>query len=102
VCISLGVYLIGVHLMNVHLTGVHLRGVYLMGVHLIDLYFMDVYKSKKALEKTSRSPILQTMVDLSRSELQNTLTSCGGWCPIALRARTISAAKAAKSATQRD
>jgi len=33
--------------------------VYLTGVYLIDVYFMDVYinisKSKKVLEKTSRS-----------------------------------------------
>jgi uncharacterized protein YjbI with pentapeptide repeats len=62
----MGVYLTGVHLMGmyltgVHLMGVHLIGVYLMGVHLIDVYFM------------------QTMIDLSRSELQNTsfCASCG-------------------------
>jgi uncharacterized protein YjbI with pentapeptide repeats len=48
----MGVYLTGVHLMGVYLTGVHFIGVYLIGVHLIDVYFM------------------QTVIDLSRSELQ--------------------------------
>jgi hypothetical protein len=51
---------------------VHPTGVYLVGVHLIDVYFMDVYmfpKSKKALGKPSRSPTLQMVVDLLRSDL---------------------------------
>ena len=71
----MGVYLIGVHLMgmyliNVHLTGVHLIGVYLMGVHLIDVYFMDAYMfpNPKRPWRTSRSPTLQTVVDLLRPE----------------------------------
>ena len=66
----MGVYLVGVHLMGVHLTGVYLVGVHLMGVHLIDVYFMDVYMfpNPKRPWRTSRSPTLQTVVDLSRSE----------------------------------
>jgi hypothetical protein len=72
----MGVYLInmhltGVYLMGVHLTGVHLTGVHLMGVHLIDVDFMDMYMFPilKSIGETSRSPTLQTVVDLSRSEL---------------------------------
>jgi hypothetical protein len=71
----ISVHLTGVHLTGVYLMGVHLIGVYLMGIHLTDVYFMDVYmfpNPKKALGNTSRSPTLQTVVDLSRSELQNT------------------------------
>src|SRR5208282_3264213 len=78
-----GVHLIGVYLTNVHLTGVHLTGVYLTGVqhrrvphgrtpHRRVLYGrVYVSKSKKALGKTSRSPALQTVVDLLRCELVN-------------------------------
>jgi hypothetical protein len=51
----ISVHLIGMYLINVHPTDVYLMGVYLTGVHLM---------------KTSRSPTLQTVVDLSRSELQ--------------------------------
>jgi hypothetical protein len=66
-----GVHFMGVYLMGVQLIGVYLIGVHLIGVHLIDVYFMDVYvsKSKKALGKPSRSPTLQMVVDLLRSEL---------------------------------
>ena len=58
------------HLTGVYLMGVHLIGVYLMGVHLIDVYFMDVYMfpNPKRPWRTSRSPTLQTVVDLSRSD----------------------------------
>jgi hypothetical protein len=65
-----GVHVMGVCLINVHLTGVHLMGVYLMGVHLIDVYFVDVYvfPNSKRPWRTFRSPTLQTVVDLSRSE----------------------------------
>jgi len=37
-----------------------------MGVHLIDVYFMDVYMfpNPKRPWRTSRSPTLQTVVDL--------------------------------------
>jgi hypothetical protein len=58
--------------MGVYLMGVQLIGVYFMGVHLIDVDFMDVYmfpNPKKALVKASRSPTLQMVVDLLRSEL---------------------------------
>jgi hypothetical protein len=63
-------YLINVHPTGVHLMSVHLIGVYLMGVHLIDVYFMDVhmFPNPKRPWRTSRSPTLQTVVDLSRSE----------------------------------
>jgi uncharacterized protein YjbI with pentapeptide repeats len=69
------VYLIGVHLTGVHLIGmylinVHLTDVYLMGVHLTSAHLMGVYLTDVHLMKTSRSPTLQTVVDLSRSELQ--------------------------------
>jgi uncharacterized protein YjbI with pentapeptide repeats len=66
----MGVCLVNVHLIGVHLMGVHLIGVYLMGAHLIDVYFMDVYMfpNPKRPWRTSRSPTLQTVVDLSRSE----------------------------------
>jgi hypothetical protein len=66
-----GVYHIGVHLTGVYLIGVHLTGVYLIGVYLTGVHLMAVYvsKSKKALGKPSRSPTLQTVVDLLRSEL---------------------------------
>jgi hypothetical protein len=67
----IGVYLMGVHLMSVYLMGVHPIGVYLTGVHLTGVYsWAYVSKSKKALGKTSRSPTLQTVVDLLRSELE--------------------------------
>jgi hypothetical protein len=57
--------------MGVYLMGVQLIGMYLMGVHLIDVYFMDVYmfQIQKGFGETSRSPVLQTVVDLLRSEL---------------------------------
>jgi hypothetical protein len=71
VCASHGrVHLIGVYLTGVHLTDVHLIGVYLMDIYLMDVYLMDV---------CSRSPILLTVIDLSKSDLQNTsfCASCG-------------------------
>ena len=76
--VSLGVYLTGVHLMGVHLIGVHLMGVYLMGVHLIGVYLMGVHLIDVYF--------MQTVIDLSRSELQNTsfCASCRV-VPIALR-----------------
>jgi hypothetical protein len=61
------VYLMGVHLMGVYLTGMHPMGVHLLNVHLVGVHLMDLYL---------------TVVDLSRSELQN--TSCGVdpyWAP---------------------
>jgi hypothetical protein len=76
-----GVHLIGIHLIGVYPTGVHLMGVYLTGVHLMGVYLMGVprrrvlygrvyvSKSKKAFGETFRSSILQTVVDLLRSEL---------------------------------
>ena len=43
----------------------YLTGVHLMGVHLMDVY---MFPNPKGFGETSRSPILQTVVDLSRSE----------------------------------
>ena len=76
---------IGVDLIGVDLTGCvpygrvshgrasHGRGPHGRGPHRCVFYGrVYVSKSKKALRKTSRSPTLQTMIDLSRSELQNT------------------------------
>jgi hypothetical protein len=67
----MGVYLTSVHLTGMYLMGVQLIDMYLMSVHLIDVYFMDVYMfpNPKELWGSSRSPILQTVVDLLRSEL---------------------------------
>jgi hypothetical protein len=70
----MGVHLTGVHLMRIHFMDMHLIGMHLMGVYLIGVYFVDVYifpNPKKALGTTS-IPTLKTVVDLSRSELQNT------------------------------
>src|SRR5271156_2840327 len=73
----------GVYLTGVHLTGVHLMGVHLMGVHLIDVYFMDVHmfpNQKRFWGKPPEPPTLQTVVDLPRSELQNTnFAPVAGW-----------------------
>jgi uncharacterized protein YjbI with pentapeptide repeats len=55
------VYLINVHLSGVHLMGVYLMGVYLTGVHLTGVHLMGVHLKGVHL-----------LVDLSRSELQNT------------------------------
>ena len=70
----MGVHLMGVYLMGVHLMGVYLMGAYLMGVHPIGVCFMDVYifPSPRRLWRTFISPALQTVVNLSRSELQDT------------------------------
>jgi len=58
---------VGVYLFGVYLMGVYLMGVYLMGVYLTSMYLTGVHVMGVCL-RTFRSPTLQTVVDLSRSE----------------------------------
>jgi hypothetical protein len=90
----MGVYLMGVYLMGVYPTGVYLIGVRLIGVYLMGLYLMDMYLTRVSHRCVPhrRAPHenLQRVVNLSRSELQNTSfdVSCGV-VPIAVRTRSI-------------
>jgi hypothetical protein len=59
--------------------GVYLTGVHLMGVHLIDVYFMFDFPNPKSFWPDPYLTNGGAVVDLSRSELQNTrfCASCG-------------------------
>jgi hypothetical protein len=65
----------GVHLTGAHLMDVHLVGVYVMGhtPHKRVLYGrVLIFQISKGFGENFLVPILQTVIDLSRSKLQNT------------------------------
>jgi hypothetical protein len=74
----MGEYLMGVHLRGVYLTGVHLKSVYLINVHLTGVRLMSVYLTGVHLMKTSRSPTLQTVVEIRVAKIR-AFALVAGW-----------------------
>jgi hypothetical protein len=71
-------HLIGVYLINAHITGVYIMSVYLMGVYLTGVHLMGVYIINVHLTGVHLMGLYLMVVDLSRSELQNS-SFCASW-----------------------